>query len=78
MSIVLKLVIAIAVAGLLRCSETFRRKSSEFDEAAYLSLTRLMRATEEAGYQPATVPVLIALSTIAFMTMMAALLPFGR
>ena len=78
MSFVLKILIAVSVVGLLRSSQTFRRMSAELDEAAYLSLMKIMRATEESGYQPETVPLLIILSTIAFMTMMAALNPLGH
>ena len=78
MSVVLKILIAVAVVGVLRSSQTFRRMSSEFDEAVFLSLRKIMRASEESGYQPETVPLLIVLSTIAFMMMMAALSPLGR
>jgi hypothetical protein len=34
MVVLLKLLIVVAVVGILRSSETFRRKSREFDEAA--------------------------------------------
>ena len=72
MIVLLKLLIVVAVVGLLRSSEKFRRMSQEFDEAALVSLQRLVRASEESGYPPETVPLLIALSTITFIAMMIA------
>jgi hypothetical protein len=62
-----KILIAISVAGLLRCSATFRRKSREFDEQAFSGLKRIMRATEECGYPPQLVPLLILLTALSFM-----------
>ena len=59
MIVLLKLLIVVAVVGLLRSSEKFRRISQEFDEAALVSLQRLVRASEESGYPPETVPLLI-------------------
>lgn len=78
MIVLLKLLIVIAVVGLLRSSEKFRTMSREFDEAALVSLQRMMHATEESGYPPATIPVLIALSTITFIAMMSASGFFSR
>lgn len=72
MVVLLKLLIVIAVVGLLRSSETFRRKSREFDEAALVSLERMVRATEESGFAPETIPLFIALLTIVVIAMMSA------
>ena len=73
MIIVLKLLIVIAVVNLLRSSQKFREKSAEFDEAALGSLKKIMRVSEESGYPPLAIPLLILLSTIMFMAMMAGL-----
>jgi hypothetical protein len=45
--------------------------SREFDESAAVSLKRMMRATEESGYPPETIPFLIVLTTVIFMGMIA-------
>ena len=72
MIVLLKILIVVAVVGLLRSSERFRRMSREFDEAALVSLQKLVRVTEDSGYPPETVPMLIALTTITFIAMMTA------
>jgi hypothetical protein len=73
MSVLLKLVIVVAIVGLFRCSERFRTKSREFDEAALDSLQRIMRASEDSGYPSELIPLLIGLSAVMFMAMMAGL-----
>jgi hypothetical protein len=66
-----KLMIVLSVVGLLRCSSTFRERSSEFDEQVFAALKRLMRTTEECGYPPQLIPALIVLTVICFMLSMA-------
>lgn len=78
MIVLLKLLIVVAVVSILRSSESFRRMSAELDEAAVISLKKIMRATEESGYPPETIPLLIALTTIAVMAAMSASGFFGR
>jgi hypothetical protein len=78
MMVLLKLLIVLAVVCLLRSSEKFRKMSSELDEAALVSLKRIMHATEESGYPPETVPLLIAFTTITFIAMMTASGLFGH
>ena len=78
MVVFLKLLIIVAVVGLLRSSEKFKEMSRELDEAALVSLKRIMRATEESGYPPETVLVLIGLTVIAFMAITSAAGTFGR
>lgn len=73
MIVLLKLLIVVAVVNLVRSSEKFRVMSREFDEAALGSLRSIMRVSEESGYAPGTIPLLIALSAIMFMAMMAGL-----
>jgi hypothetical protein len=63
-----KMMIAVAIAGLLRCSGKFRRMSRRLDEQVYAVLKRIMRATEEAGFPAHTVPVLMLLTFMAFIT----------
>jgi hypothetical protein len=72
MDVLSKLLIIVAVVGLLRSSQTFREMSREADETALVSLKRIMRLTEEYGYPPETIFLLIALSVIAFMAAFAA------
>jgi hypothetical protein len=72
MIVLLKILIVVAVVGVLRSSERFRAMSTELDEAALASLRKLMLATEECGYPRETIPLLIAFSTITFIAMMMA------
>ncbi len=67
MLILSKILIGISLVGLLRCSATFRNKSREFDEQAFAALKRVMRATEESGYPPQLIPLLILLTAVSFM-----------
>jgi hypothetical protein len=62
-----KILIAVAVAGLLRCSGKFRRMSRELDEKVFADIRRIMHATEEHGYPPQLVPLLMLLTALAFM-----------
>ena len=78
MIVLLKLLVVVSVVSVLRSSEKFRTMSRELDEAALVSLERIVRATEESGYPAEMIPVLIALSTISFIAMMTALELFGR
>jgi len=73
MIVLLKLLVVMAVVSVLWSSERFRTKSREFDEAAFDSLQKIMRATEESGYPSELVPLLIGLSAVMFMAMMAGL-----
>jgi len=61
-----KLLIAIAMVGLLHCSQTFRSMSRQLDEQALAALRRIMIATEECGYPPQLIPLLILLTAISF------------
>jgi len=44
--------------------------SRELDEQAFAALKRVMRATEESGYPPQLIPLLILLTAISFMLSM--------
>jgi hypothetical protein len=78
MIVLLKLLIIVAVVGLLRSSEKFRAIGRDLDEVALVSLKRMMRATEESGYPPETIVLLMALTAIAFMAVTAASELAGR
>ena len=67
MLIVSKILIAISLVGLLRCSEKFRVASREFDERVFAGLKRMMHATEDAGIPAGLGPMLILLSALCFM-----------
>lgn len=69
--VLLKFVIAFAVAGLLRTSSRFRAMSRETDEAVAASLQRIMHASEESGLPRETVVLLIALTTIMVIALSA-------
>ena len=62
-----KLLIAISIAGLLRCSTRFRRMSRELDEQAFTVLRRLMHATEDSGYPSDIIPLLMLLTALWLM-----------
>jgi len=62
-----KILIIISCIGLLRCSAEFRRMSRELDEQAFAALKRVMRATEDYGYPPHFIPLLILLTALWFM-----------
>jgi hypothetical protein len=62
-----KILIAVAVVGLLRCSEKFRRMSRELDEKVFADIRKIMHATEEHGYPPHLVPLLMLLTAFAFI-----------
>jgi hypothetical protein len=73
-----KLMIVVSVVGLLRCSSTFRERSREFDVQAFAALKRIMRTTEECGYPPQLIPILIVLTAISFMLSMVLTTAGGR
>ena len=52
MIVFLKILIVVAVVGLLRSSVWFRSMSRELDESAYSSIKKLMSVSEEYGYPP--------------------------
>ena len=62
-----KILIVIAVVGLVRCSASFRLMSRQLDEQAFAALRRLMSVTEDCGYPPQLIPLLILLIAISFM-----------
>jgi hypothetical protein len=68
-----KILFAISLAGLLRCSTKFRTASREFDERVFAALKRMMHATEDSGYPAELAPMLILLSALFFMLSMQAL-----
>ena len=78
MLIVSKILIAISLVGLLRCSAKFRTASREFDERVFAVLKRMMHATEDRGYPAELAPMLILLSALCFMLSMQAFQLFVR
>jgi hypothetical protein len=62
-----KILIVVAVVGLVRCSASFRLMSRQLDEQAFAALRRLMSVTEDCGYPPQLIPLLILLIAISFM-----------
>ena len=67
MLILSKILIAVALVGLLRCSEKFRRMSRETDEQVFTAVKKIMRATEEIRYPPQVVPLLMLLTALCFL-----------
>ena len=76
--ILTKVLIAVALMGLLRCSERFRSMSRELDEAVFAAIRRIMHATEEYGYPPEFFPILLLLTALTFMLASSAIPPFVR
>jgi hypothetical protein len=72
------MLIAVSLVGLLRCSITFRTMSRELDQQAFAALKRIMRATEESGYPPQLIPLLILLTALSFMLSMYVTMPGAR
>jgi len=44
--------------------------SRELDEQAFTALRRIMHATEDRGYSPHTIPILMLLTALCFMLSM--------
>jgi hypothetical protein len=76
--ILCKMLVAVSLTGLLRCSRTFRIRSREFDEQTFAALRRVMRTTEDSGYPPDLVPFLILLTALSFMLSMYVTTSGGR
>ena len=78
MEVVIKLVIIAAAAGILRSFPAFQSMSREMDERAFAALKRLMNATEECGYPPQLIPLLMLLTALSFMLSMYITAPYVR
>ena len=78
MLLLAKILIVVSVVGLLRCSPRFLRMSRELDEQAYTALKRIMRATEDCGYPPHLIPLLMLLTALCFMLSMYVTMPGVR
>jgi hypothetical protein len=62
-----KILLILSVIGILRCSDRFTRMSREFDDEVVTSVRRIMRATEDHGYPPHLIPLLILLTAFSFL-----------
>ena len=78
MLILSKVLIIVAVVGLMRSSPAIRSLSRDLDEQAFAALRRIMRATEERGWPPLLVPLLMLLTALSFMLSMYFTGPYGR
>ena len=78
MLVLSKLLIVVAIVGLLRCSASFRSMSRQLDEQAFAALRRMMSVTEDCGYPPQLIPLLILLIAISFMASVYVTMPGGR
>ena len=67
MLILSKILIAVALVGLLRCSKKFRYMSRELDDQALTAIKKIMHVTEEHGYPPHLIPLLMLLTALSFM-----------
>jgi hypothetical protein len=76
--LLLKVLIIIAVVGIVRSFPRFRTMSRELDQDVYRALKRLMRATEEHGYPPQLIPFLLLLTAVSFMLSQHVREAFGR
>jgi hypothetical protein len=73
-----KILIAVALAGLLRCSVRFRRMSRELDEQVLTAIKKIMHVTEEHGYPPHLIPLLLLLTALSFILSAYVTVPVGR
>ena len=73
-----KILIIVALVGLLRTSAHFRSMSRELDEHAFAALKRIMNATEEQGYPRELIPILMLLTALTFMLSFYVTTPVGR
>lgn len=78
MDLVFKLLIVVAVVGILRSSERFQSMSRELDDSAISALKRIMSAAEESGFPPEIIPLLMLLTALMFMFSMAVTGGAGR
>ena len=67
MLFVTKVLIIIAAVGLMRSSPAIQEMSRDLDERVFVALKRIMRATEECGYPPQLIPLLIVLTALTFV-----------
>ena len=67
MLILTKLFIIVAAVGLMRSSPAIQSMSRDLDERAFAALRRIMRATEDCGYPPNLIPLLMLLTALSFM-----------
>ena len=65
-----KILIIVASVGLMRSSPKIQSMSREMDERAFAALRRIIRATEESGYPPQLIPLLMLLTALTFMLSM--------
>ena len=70
MLVLTKLLIIVAVVGLMRSSPAIQSMSRELDEQAFAVLRRIMRATEDSGYPAHLIPLLMLLTALSFMLSM--------
>ncbi len=62
-----KVLIIAATVGLMRSLPAIQEMSRDFDERVFAALKRIMRTTEECGYPPQLIPLLIVLTALSFM-----------
>ena len=67
MLILTKVLIIVAVVGLMRSTPAIQSMSRDLDERAFAALRRVMRATEDCGYPPNLIPLLMLLTALSFM-----------
>ena len=67
MLVLTKFLIIVAAVGLMRSSPAIQSMSRDLDERAFAALRRIMRATEDCGYPPNLIPLLMLLTALSFM-----------
>jgi len=68
--ILTKVLIIVAVVGLMKSTPGIQSMSRELDEQAFAVLRRIMRATEDSGYPAPFIPLLMLLTALSFMLSM--------
>lgn len=73
-----KVLIVLAVAGLLETSKRFRTMRRNLDEQALLCLKRAVRVAEDYGYPPEAIPMLVLLILLSWMALESLTKLFGH
>jgi hypothetical protein len=74
----MKFLLVVCVVAMLRCSGRFQSMSRELDQSALSALKRIMHATEESGFPPMTLPILMLLTALLFMFSQSVTTGVGR
>ena len=73
-----ELLIVAGVVAILWSFPRFRTMSRELDESVLMALKRIMRVSEDHGYPPTFIPILMLLTAFSFMLSLYVTTLYGR